>query len=88
MSCHRAHAASAPYALRWDPNVVHLSEDGMISGSWPLPDPYADPRQASLCNKCHAMETRAHNQDRPCASCHPGDRGGSGGGWDYVDPTN
>lgn len=53
LSCHRAHASSAPAAGRWDFNVDKLSEDGVLSGSYALPDPYADPAQGSLCQKCH-----------------------------------
>ena len=52
-SCHRAHATSAPAALRWDPNVTLLIEDGLRSGSYPIPDPYRSPNQGSLCRKCH-----------------------------------
>jgi hypothetical protein len=54
LSCHRAHASSAPYAGRWDFNVSLLIEDGAVSQSWPIPDPYNSPNQGSLCNKCHA----------------------------------
>lgn len=53
ITCHRAHASSAPAAGRWDFNVGLLQEDGLISGSYPLPDPYADPDQGPLCRKCH-----------------------------------
>jgi predicted CXXCH cytochrome family protein len=53
LSCHRAHGSSAPAALRWDPNVSKLSEDGAISSSYAIPNPYADPDQGTLCAKCH-----------------------------------
>jgi len=53
LSCHRAHATSAPGAGRWDFNISLLSEDGVQSGSWPIPDPYNSPNQGSLCRKCH-----------------------------------
>jgi predicted CXXCH cytochrome family protein len=53
LTCHRAHASSAPDAGRWDFNVTLLSDDGVISGSYPLPDPYHSPNQGSLCSKCH-----------------------------------
>ncbi|MFN2369918.1 MAG: hypothetical protein ABR506_02060 [Candidatus Krumholzibacteriia bacterium] len=53
LTCHRAHASSAAAAGRWDFNVEFLDQDGMASGSWPLPNPYADPAQGSLCAKCH-----------------------------------
>jgi predicted CXXCH cytochrome family protein len=79
LSCHRAHASSAPASLRWDPQVLRLAQDGVISGSWPLPNPYGDPGQTSLCNKCHAMETRPHNAIRPCLDCHGRATGGGGG---------
>lgn len=54
LTCHRAHASSAPYAGRWDFNVSLLGEDGVVSGSYPIPSPYDDPAQGSLCAKCHA----------------------------------
>jgi hypothetical protein len=56
ISCHRAHASSAPNAGRWDFNVTFLHEDGVESGSYPIPDPYSSVDQRSLCNKCHAKD--------------------------------
>ena len=56
LSCHRAHASSAPAAGRWDFNVTFLHEDGAESGSWTIPDPYGDLSQRSLCNKCHKKD--------------------------------
>jgi hypothetical protein len=53
LSCHRAHASSAPHAGRWDFNVSLLNEDGLVSGSHPIPSPYIDPDQGQLCIKCH-----------------------------------
>jgi len=53
LTCHRAHASSAPHSGRWDFSVNLLSEDGVLSGSYPLPDPYSSPNQGSLCRKCH-----------------------------------
>ncbi len=53
LSCHRAHASSAPAAGRWDFNVALLDEDGLVSGSYPIPNPYLDPDQGTLCSKCH-----------------------------------
>jgi len=53
LTCHRAHASSAPAAGRWDFNVSLLIEDGDVSGSYALPDPYASPTQGTLCAKCH-----------------------------------
>ncbi|GAB4327903.1 MAG: c-type cytochrome OmcS [Candidatus Zixiibacteriota bacterium] len=55
LSCHRAHASSAPDAGRWDFNVTFLDDDGRESGSHPLPNPYG-PGQRSLCNKCHIKD--------------------------------
>lgn len=52
ITCHRAHATSAPNAGRWDFNVTGLAEDGHESGSYVIPNPY-DEFQRSLCNKCH-----------------------------------
>jgi len=56
ITCHRAHATSAPDAGRWDFNIPLLAEDGVESGSYPIPDPYANPNQRSLCNKCHVKD--------------------------------
>ena len=53
LSCHRAHGSSAPRSGRWDFNVDTLGQDGVVSGSYPLPNPYGDPGQESLCFKCH-----------------------------------
>ncbi len=53
LSCHRAHASSAPAAGRWDFEIDELGQDGLVSGSYPLPNPYADPNQGRLCAKCH-----------------------------------
>jgi hypothetical protein len=55
LSCHRAHATSAPDAGRWDFNVTFLQEDGLESGSYAIPNPYG-PNQRSLCNKCHVQD--------------------------------
>jgi hypothetical protein len=56
LTCHRAHASSAPNAGRWDFNVTLLEEDGVESGSYAIPDPYSSPNQRSLCNKCHVKD--------------------------------
>lgn len=53
LSCHRAHASSSPHSGRWDFNVATLGQDGVVSGSYPIPNPYLDPDQQSLCFKCH-----------------------------------
>lgn len=53
LSCHRAHASSSPRSGRWDFNVTTLGEDGVVSGSYPIPNPYVDPGQDPLCHKCH-----------------------------------
>ncbi len=63
ISCHRAHATSAPDAGRWDFSVTFLHEDGAESGSYAIPDPYGDVNQRSLCNKCHAKD--AHSTMTP-----------------------
>jgi cytochrome c553 len=59
LTCHRAHATSAPNAGRWDFNVTLLDEDGTESGSYALPNPY-DGNQRSLCNKCHSKDEFDH----------------------------
>jgi hypothetical protein len=55
LTCHRAHASSAPDAGRWDFSVTGLAEDGHESDSYTLPNPY-DAYQRSLCNKCHVKD--------------------------------
>ena len=55
ITCHRAHATSAPDAGRWDFSVTLLDEDGLESGSYAIPNPY-DHNQRSLCNKCHRTD--------------------------------
>lgn len=62
LSCHRAHASSAPAAGRWDFNVERLADDGRASGSHPLSNPYRDAEQGGLCAKCHG-ETAAGAED-------------------------
>ena len=55
-SCHRAHASSAPKALRWDQEIATWAEEGVLSGSYPIPNPYdttAGNAQRPLCDKCH-----------------------------------
>jgi len=56
LTCHRAHASSAPQSGRWDFNVTHLVDDGIESGSFAQPNPYLDDQQRSLCNKCHRKD--------------------------------
>lgn len=56
LTCHRAHASSAPSAGRWDFNVALLDDDGVESGSWAIPNPYAPANQGTLCRKCHESE--------------------------------
>jgi hypothetical protein len=60
LTCHRAHATSAPNAGRWDFSVTLLDEDGDESGSYAIPNPYANPNQRSLCNKCHVKDAFDH----------------------------
>ena len=52
LSCHRAHASSAPAAGRWDFRVTDLNQDGRVSGSYALPNPFGG-GQGQLCEKCH-----------------------------------
>jgi len=70
MTCHRAHATSAPKSNRWDPNVVFLSEDGVQSGSYSLPNPYGDINQQALCMKCHYDDASTHALGTACLDCH------------------
>jgi len=55
ITCHRAHATSAPDAGRWDFSVTHLAEDGQESGSYAIHNPYTG-FQRSLCNKWHKKD--------------------------------
>jgi hypothetical protein len=56
LSCHRAHASSAPDAGRWDFKITFLDDDGVESGSYAIPNPYSNSSQRSLCNKCHVKD--------------------------------
>ena len=59
LTCHRAHASSGPNAGRWDFNITIWEEEGVESGSYAIPNPYAataGAHQRSLCNKCHAKD--------------------------------
>ena len=59
MTCHRAHATSGPNAGRWEFGVTFLVEDGVESGSYAIPNPYAltaGDDQRSMCNKCHIKD--------------------------------
>jgi hypothetical protein len=67
LTCHRAHASSAPAAGRWDFAKFRLARDGQPSGSWPIPSPYPDPDQGQLCRKCHEV---GHDEGRACIECH------------------
>ena len=70
MTCHRAHATSAIASGRWDSTVRFLSYDGMESGSYPIPDPYASSNQRPLCVKCHVAQVSQHGSGRGCTDCH------------------
>jgi hypothetical protein len=61
ISCHRAHATSAPNIGRWDFALTFLDKDGVNSGSYRIPDPYASSNQRSLCNKCHNKDANDGN---------------------------
>jgi cytochrome c553 len=60
LTCHRAHASSAPASGRWDFRVKRLAQDGVVSGSYRLPNPYRDAAQGPLCAKCHYDPTDDH----------------------------
>lgn len=57
LTCHRAHASSSPAAGRWDFRVGLLSQDGLVSGSFPIPNPFNSSNQGTLCSKCHVGGT-------------------------------
>lgn len=69
ITCHRAHGTSAPHAGRWDFNVAYLGQDGVQSGSWPIPNPFNNSNQKQLCAKCHD-KAEAHGVGQGCLSCH------------------
>lgn len=59
MSCHRAHASSAPRSGRWDFNITTWAEEGVLSGTYEIPNPYettAGDAQRRLCEKCHGAD--------------------------------
>ena len=56
ITCHRAHATSAQNAGRWDFGMEFQEQDGVISGSYKIPNPYPSPNQRNLCNKCHVKD--------------------------------
>jgi len=59
LTCHRAHASSGPNAGRWDFNVTIWEEEGVESGAYAIPNPYAatsGTHQRSMCNKCHVKD--------------------------------
>jgi predicted CXXCH cytochrome family protein len=59
LTCHRAHASSAPNAGRWDFAVTLMDEDGANSGAFAILNPYG-PNQRSMCNKCHNKDEGDH----------------------------
>jgi hypothetical protein len=69
LTCHRAHASSAPAAGRWDFSVYRLAQDGVVSGSYPLASPYPGAEQGQLCRKCHSQSS-GHDRGLVCVACH------------------
>lgn len=67
VSCHRAHATSGPEAGRWDFNVALLGDDGAVSGSLAIGQPWPGTAQRALCVKCHDVD---HDGGDACMSCH------------------
>lgn len=67
VTCHRAHASSAPAALRWDGRAPTLGQDGVVSGSYPIPNPFPNADQRALCVKCHRQN---HGGGVGCLTCH------------------
>ncbi len=56
LSCHRAHASSGPAAGRWDFKITTWAQEGIASGTYRIPNPYASTagmKQRPLCDKCH-----------------------------------
>ena len=65
ITCHRAHGSSAGNLGRWDFTISLLGEDGVESGSWAIPNPYTNPNQRSLCNKCHNKDEHDATDEIP-----------------------
>lgn len=68
LSCHRAHASSAPRSGRWDFYIDDWADEGVRSGSWPIPNPFpgiADQDQGQLCEKCHGPDAPTPPPPRP-----------------------
>lgn len=62
LSCHRAHASSGPASGRWDFNIATWADEGTVSGSYPIPNPYLSTAgfdQGPLCEKCHGSPAAA-----------------------------
>jgi len=71
LTCHRAHASSAPSAGRWDFGVALLVDDGRVSGSHPIPNPYRSPSQGPLCSKCHETPSGPTGEPGPPVGFEP-----------------
>ncbi|MCB1060255.1 MAG: hypothetical protein KDB65_08485 [Calditrichaeota bacterium] len=70
ITCHRAHGSSAVDLGRWDFRVAKLQLDGVVSGSFPISNPFNSSSERSLCVKCHEHETRTHGLNQACIECH------------------
>ncbi len=60
VSCHRAHGSSGPHAGRWDFYISTWADEGVLSGSYRIPNPYLSTSgggQKQLCEKCHGAST-------------------------------
>ncbi len=55
LTCHRAHATSAPDAGRWDFASPFCRKTASNPVPMLIPNPYG-PNQRSLCNKCHVQD--------------------------------
>jgi predicted CXXCH cytochrome family protein len=59
VTCHRAHASSAPAAGRWDFEITTWADEGTVSDSYAIPNPYASTAgddQRRLCGKCRGQD--------------------------------
>jgi Zn-finger protein len=70
ITCHRAHGSSATDLGRWDFRALNLQNDGVVSGSFPIPSPYTSANERQLCVKCHKHDTRTHGLNQACIECH------------------
>jgi cytochrome c553 len=91
LTCHRAHASSAPGSGRWDFRIGSWREEGVRSDTARIPNPFqatAGPAQGPLCEVCHGSGTTTTPRPGPPAvgTDPDGDARKRGGREIRVDP--